>query len=72
MPTAQVRQILGSVADPARVALVEVANAGHFSLQTPYPAALAGIPPASDPPGFDRAAYQPVLYRDVTAFLRAA
>lgn len=46
-----------------------VPNAGHFSFQAPFPPALAHLPPAQDPPGFDRAAYQPTLYADVTAFL---
>ena len=49
----------------------EVPGAAHFSFQTPYPPALAAIPPAQDPPGFDRAAYQPILHADITAFLRA-
>jgi len=47
-----------------------VPNAGHFSFQTPFPPALAHLPPAQDPPGFDRAAYQPTLYADIEAFLK--
>lgn len=46
-----------------------VANAGHFSFQTPFPPAMAHLPPAQDPPGFDRAAYQSTLYADIEAFL---
>jgi pimeloyl-ACP methyl ester carboxylesterase len=47
-----------------------VPNAGHFAFFYPVPAALAGMMPAEDPPGFDRAAYQPQLYAEVTAFLK--
>ena len=71
-PTAQVRFSLRSVRDPARVQHLEVPGAGHFSFQTPYPKELAHLPSAQDPPGFDRAAYQATLHRDVTAFLRSA
>jgi predicted dienelactone hydrolase len=51
-----------------------VANAGHFSFVTPFPPAQVrpDFPPSQDPPGFDRAAYQPTLHADVTGFLRAA
>jgi len=40
-----------------------VQGAGHFSL-------LSVFPPSQDPPGFDRASYQPRLFADVTDFLR--
>jgi predicted dienelactone hydrolase len=69
--TAKVARALRSLPEPRRLSSAEIPGAGHFSFQTPYPAALAAIPPAQDPPGFDRAAYQPVLHADVTAFLRA-
>jgi predicted dienelactone hydrolase len=65
-------QIAHALRDHARVDHVTVPGAGHFSFLSPFPAALASLPPASDPPGFDRASYFPTLARDVTAFLRAA
>jgi predicted dienelactone hydrolase len=69
-PPAQVAHALREV-PAAAVDHVTVPGAAHFSFLSPFPAALAQLPAASDPPGFDRAAYQPVLARDVTAFLRA-
>jgi predicted dienelactone hydrolase len=69
-PPAQVQHALRSLPAPASFAIVP--NAGHFSFLSPFPPALAAIPPAHDPAGFDRAAYQRVLCADVTAFLRAA
>ena len=65
-------QIAHALRELAQVDHVTVPGAAHFSFLSPFPAALASLPPASDPPGFDRAAYQPVLARDVTAFLREA
>jgi predicted dienelactone hydrolase len=66
--------VLRGVADPARVDHRVVRNAGHFSFQSPFPPAMTrpDFPPSQDPPGFDRAAYQPVLHGEVEAFLRAA
>lgn len=51
----------------------EIANAGHFSFQSPFPKEMVrpGFPPAHDPEGFDREAYQPLLHAEVLAFLRA-
>ena len=69
--TSKVAEALRSVPDPARVSSREVEGAGHFSFQSPFPPELAHIPPAKDPPGFDRARYQATLCADVTAFLRA-
>lgn len=45
-------------------------NAGHFSFMSVFPPSLAqpGFPPAQDPIGFDRLAYQAELQRDVAAF----
>lgn len=50
-----------------------IPGAGHFPFFWPLPQALvaAKLPPAMDPPGFDRAAYQPTLHADVLAFLGA-
>jgi hypothetical protein len=69
---AQIRMCLRSLPDQQQLQGSEVAGAGHFSFQTPYPAELAHIPSAQDPAGFDRAAYQGTLKRDVTAFLQRA
>lgn len=46
-----------------------VPGAGHFAWFYPVPPALAGLPPAQDPAGFDRAAYQPTLHAELTRFL---
>jgi predicted dienelactone hydrolase len=61
------------VADPAKVKHHTVAGAGHFSFMSPFPAAMArpDFAPSQDPPGFDRAALQPVLQTQVLEFLRA-
>jgi predicted dienelactone hydrolase len=66
--------VLHGVADRARVDHRVVPNAGHFAFQSPFPPAMARpeFAPSQDPPGFDRAAYQPVLQAEVLAFLRAA
>ena len=49
-----------------------VPGAGHFAFFYPVPPALQRLPPGQDPAGFDRAAYQPQLYHEVEAFVRAA
>ncbi|KMQ83337.1 alpha beta hydrolase family protein [Lasius niger] len=50
----------------------QIAGAGHFSFMSPYGSAGTRVdyPPAQDPPGFDRAAFQPVLQEYVLDFLR--
>lgn len=68
---AQVAAALRSVPGPVRVSSLDVEGAGHFSFQSPFPPELAHIPPAKDPPGFDRVGYQATLFADVTSFLRA-
>ena len=49
-----------------------VPNAGHFSFLSPFPEAMrrTGFPPATDPEGFDRAAFQEPLAREISAFLK--
>lgn len=49
---------------------VVVPNAGHFSFQTPFPPHMVtpGFAPATDPPGFDRAAYHEQLNAELVAF----
>ncbi|ACY18294.1 alpha/beta hydrolase family protein [Haliangium ochraceum] len=66
--------VLRGVPEPARVDHEVVANAGHFSFQSVFPALLQrpGFPPAHDPEGFDRAAYEPALAAEIIAFLRAS
>lgn len=67
-----IRMCLRSLPDQEQLHGSEIANAGHFSFQTPAPAELAHLPYAQDPAGFDRAAYQATLKQDVTAFLLRA
>jgi predicted dienelactone hydrolase len=57
---------------PARLDHQVVPKAGHFGFVSVYPSALKSpaIPPSQDPEGFDRAAFLPVLFADVVAFLR--
>jgi predicted dienelactone hydrolase len=69
-PPAQIRMCLRSLPNQEQLQGSEIAGAGHFSFQTPYPAELAHIPSAQDPAGFDRAAYQVTLKQDVSAFLQ--
>jgi predicted dienelactone hydrolase len=60
------------IRDPKRIDDAVVPNAGHFSFFSPFPPERTNpsVPPSQDPPGFDRAAYQPILYAEVTAFLK--
>lgn len=71
-PAVHAATVLNGVPDPARVEHEVVDGAGHFSFLSVFPPALArpDFPPSQDPPGFDRAALQPRLFGDITAFLR--
>jgi len=62
------------VPDRSRVDHQVVPGAGHFSFMTPYPDELkrSDLLPSQDPPGFDRAAYEPRLGAEIIAFLRGA
>lgn len=62
------------VPDPSRVDSRVVPGAGHFSFMTPYPDELKrpDLLPSQDPPGFDRAAYEPRLGEEIVAFLGRA
>jgi len=73
-PSFHAEIVLRGVPDRARVDHRVIANAGHFSFQSPFPPAMTRpeFPPSQDPPGFDRAAYQLELQAEVSAFLRAA
>ncbi|RZL36607.1 MAG: alpha/beta hydrolase [Rubrivivax sp.] len=71
-PAEHAGRVLGGVADRARVEHEVVAGAGHFSFLSVFPPGMArpDFPPAQDPPGFDRAGYQPQLFADIADFLR--
>ena len=60
------------VPDQSRVDHRTVPGAGHFSFMTPYPEELkrADLLPSQDPPGFDRACYEPRLREEILSFLR--
>lgn len=64
--------VLGGLPHPERIDERVIPNAGHFSFQSPFPPAMTrpDFPPSQDPPGFDRASYQPVLNAELEAFLR--
>lgn len=50
---------------------IPVANAGHFSFMSPFPARMSQIPgflPAQDPEGFDRETFQPILAKEIMKF----
>ncbi|MBA3918766.1 MAG: alpha/beta hydrolase [Gemmatimonas sp.] len=49
---------------------IPVANAGHFSFQSPFPAQMAvpGFAPAIDPPGFDRVAFHAEMNEQIVRF----
>lgn len=73
-PPAYAELVLRGVPDYRRVDHRYIGNAGHFSFLSVFPPALArpDFPPAQDPPGFDRAAFQPELLARVVEFLAAA
>ncbi|WP_143305581.1 alpha/beta hydrolase family protein [Chitinophaga vietnamensis] len=64
--------ILRIATDPSLVSFTKVKNAGHFSFQSPFPAAMKtpGFLPATDPPGFDRVAFHQQLPGDILDFLK--
>lgn len=75
LPSAALRQLLAEgVADPRLLDCRVISGAGHFAFLSPFPAAMTrpGFAPSQDPPGFDRAAFQPRLEADVLAFLHQA
>ena len=75
LTTAFHAQVVASgLQDPAQLDHLVVANAGHFAFLSPYPPEMVSpaIPPSQDPPGFDRAAYLPVLFDEIVRFIRRA
>ena len=70
-PPAYAQLVRDGVPDPARLTHRVVANAGHFSFLSPFPAARISpdFPPSQDPPGFDRARFHEVLNPEIAAFL---
>lgn len=72
-PPAFVERVLAGLPADVAVDREVVAGAGHFAWFTAPPPELAGpaFPPAQDPPGFDRAAYQARMHGEVEAFVRA-
>jgi predicted dienelactone hydrolase len=58
--------------DPALIDQRVIADAGHHAFQSPFPPRMCrpDFPPSWDPPGFDRDAFQPVLYETVLSYLR--
>jgi predicted dienelactone hydrolase len=58
--------------DPALIDQRVIADAGHHAFQSPFPPRMCrpDFPPSWDPPGFDREAFQPVLYEAVLSYLR--
>ncbi len=70
----RVRWALRSHPAPGAIDHADVPNAGHFGFMSPFPPDLTRpeFPPSQDPPGFDRRAYQDVLFAEVTHFLAIA
>jgi predicted dienelactone hydrolase len=60
------------VRNPGRVDHKVIPGAGHHAFQSPFPPAMTrpDFPSSQDPLGFDRAAFQPILYADILSFLR--
>ena len=63
--------VLNGVADRRQVQHRIIENAGHYSFFSPFPPERTGpaFPPSQDPPGFDRARFQPELQAEILAFL---
>ena len=66
-----IEKIVRALPPSAALDYAVVPGAGHFACFWPLHPLLAKLPPGFDPPGFDRAAYQPVLHADVLAFVAA-
>ncbi|GAB3824916.1 alpha/beta hydrolase family protein [Hymenobacter jeollabukensis] len=72
IPPGFIQHVLNGLPDANRLDYRLVANAGHFSFLSPFPAARVSpqFPPSQDPPGFDRARFhQQELYPAIADFL---
>ena len=71
-PPQHMQWVADGIPDASRVEHVVVPNAGHFAFLTPFPPALRtpALPPALDPPGFDRDAFHGEMNARILAFLR--
>ncbi len=67
-----IEKIVRALPPSAELDYAVVPGAGHFACFWPLHPLLANLPPGQDPPGFDRAAYQPMLHADVIGFLTTA
>ncbi|MBC8070821.1 MAG: hypothetical protein IAG13_21015 [Deltaproteobacteria bacterium] len=67
----QARVVERGLPDATLLDHVVVPGAGHYSFLSAYPEDMksGAIPPSQDPAGFDRAAYLPLLFDEITAFL---
>ncbi len=73
LPPGHAQIIVRGVKDASKVDHRIVKGAGHFAALTPFTASMKrpNFPPAHDPEGFDRAAYQVHMNDDITAFFDA-
>ncbi|SDR18935.1 alpha/beta fold hydrolase [Pseudovibrio sp. Tun.PSC04-5.I4] len=63
--------VLNGYPEQSPIRHIPIANAGHFSFMSPFPAPMKQIPgflPAQDPEGFDREAFQLLLAKDMMVF----
>ncbi|MEO8796687.1 MAG: alpha/beta hydrolase, partial [Polyangiaceae bacterium] len=74
LPPGHAQIIADGVKDASKVDHRIVKGAGHFAALTPFPESMKrpNFPPAHDPAGFDRAAYQVQMNVDVAAFFDAS
>lgn len=70
LPPGHAAIIVNGVRDPKKVDHRIEKGAGHFASLTPFPESMKrpDFPPANDPPGFDRVAYQKTLFPEIAAF----
>lgn len=69
--TWQAQLVQDYVQDKAKLKMVRVKNAGHYSFLCPFPAEMKSpnFPPSVDPPGFDREAFHVTLNDEIKDFL---
>jgi predicted dienelactone hydrolase len=71
-PDGEIRMALAGVAEPDRVTIRTVPNAGHFSFLSPFPKQMhhPGFAPAQDPSGFDRERFHQWLPQLIFEWMR--